>query len=140
MGRKLHLLLEGGRGILRMAGWIEDINPLFVSIGADSKKHNLKEPTGKKIRELIVELKKITEVRIKKNLKPLFEGEKYWYTSKIPRKCTKCGRRIKIGMTYYIPPGAGVLCSDCGQEHLEIRKKGVKYKISQSNKTIRGAI
>ncbi len=49
---------------------------------------------------------------------------KYWYVSDISRKCTKCGRRIKIGMTYYIPPDAGILCSDCMQEHLKIRKKG----------------
>ena len=50
-------------------------------------------------------------------------GGEYWYTSKIPRKCTKCGKTIKIGMTYYIPPGASILCVDCLQEHLKTRKK-----------------
>jgi len=49
--------------------------------------------------------------------------EKYWYTAKIPRRCTNCRGRIKIGMTYYILPGAGVLCSDCGQKHLKTREK-----------------
>lgn len=39
------------------------------------------------------------------------EGKRY--VSGIPRRCTNCGRRIKIGMTYYIPLGASILCSDC---------------------------
>jgi hypothetical protein len=39
-----------------------------VSIGADSKGHHLKEPDRKKIDLLISELKKFTEVIIKKNL------------------------------------------------------------------------
>jgi len=40
----------------------------FVSIGADSKGHNLPEPSREKLLELIEWLKTITEVKIKKNL------------------------------------------------------------------------
>ena len=47
------------------------IKPDYVNIGADSKKSNLKEPSAKKIRELISELKHFTEVKIKSNLKRL---------------------------------------------------------------------
>lgn len=47
------------------------ISPSFVSIGADSKRHNLPEPNGKKIEKLIEELKGFTEVKIKSNLKRL---------------------------------------------------------------------
>ncbi|MBU2395728.1 MAG: phage Gp37/Gp68 family protein [Gammaproteobacteria bacterium] len=47
------------------------IKPEFVSIGADSKGHNLPEPPAEKIKELIQELEKFTEVRIKNNLKRL---------------------------------------------------------------------
>ena len=50
---------------------IEKANPQFVSIGADSKGHNLPEPPGSKIKELIVELEKFTEVKIKNNLSRL---------------------------------------------------------------------
>ena len=48
--------------------WIKDIQPTFISIGADSKKNNLPEPPKEKIQKLISELKKITEVRVKPNL------------------------------------------------------------------------
>ena len=51
-----------------MVRWIEDIQPTFVSIGADSKGNNLPEPPSYKIKALIDKLEKITEVRIKKNL------------------------------------------------------------------------
>lgn len=47
---------------------IKEINPNFVNIGADSKGHNLQEPSKEKIELLIKELKEFTEVRIKKNL------------------------------------------------------------------------
>ena len=47
------------------------IKPEFVSIGADSKGHDLPEPPAGKIKELIQELEKFTEVKIKKNLKRL---------------------------------------------------------------------
>ena len=42
--------------------WIKCIEPVFVSIGADSKKSGLNEPPAEKIRELINELEKFTEV------------------------------------------------------------------------------
>lgn len=51
--------------------WIKEINPMFVSIGADSKNHNLPEPNTYKINKLIEKLKAFTEVKIKENLKRL---------------------------------------------------------------------
>lgn len=50
---------------------IKDINPKWVNIGADSKNHNLPEPSKEKVESLITELKKFTEVKIKDNLKRL---------------------------------------------------------------------
>ena len=47
---------------------LKTIDPEFVSIGADSKSHSLPEPSPAKVGELISELKKFTEVKIKKNL------------------------------------------------------------------------
>lgn len=51
--------------------------PAFVNIGADSKHHNLLEPSWNKIQLLITELKKFTEVRCKNNLERLrkYEGD-----------------------------------------------------------------
>ncbi len=54
-----------------MVRWIKEIKPQFVSIGADSKGHNLPEPSAEKINTFIKELRKFTEVRIKDNLKRL---------------------------------------------------------------------
>jgi len=54
-----------------MVQWIKDIQPEFVSIGADSKGHNLPEPSPEKVMALIQELGKITEIRNKVNLKRL---------------------------------------------------------------------
>jgi len=51
---------------------IKEISPKFVSIGADSKGHNLPEPSAEKVEALIKKLKKFTEVKIKTNLKRLF--------------------------------------------------------------------
>jgi len=51
--------------------WIKDINPSFVSIGADSKGHRLPEPSPEKLKALIENLQKFTEVKIKSNLKRL---------------------------------------------------------------------
>ena len=48
---------------------IRNIHPNFVSIGADSKGHNLQEPNKEKTLELITRLKTFTEVKIKDNLK-----------------------------------------------------------------------
>lgn len=42
--------------------------PTWVNIGADSKRHNLPEPSWEKVQSLITELKKFTEVRCKSNL------------------------------------------------------------------------
>lgn len=51
--------------------WIEDIKPLFVSIGADSKGHNLPEPSAENLKALINKLQGITEIRQKNNLNRL---------------------------------------------------------------------
>lgn len=51
--------------------WIKEIQPEFVSIGADSKGHSLSEPDHEKVEELIRELEKFTEVKVKPNLKRL---------------------------------------------------------------------
>ncbi len=53
--------------------WIKGINPAFVSIGADSKGHNLIEPTARELKYLIAELYAMTDVRLKKNLDRLLE-------------------------------------------------------------------
>ena len=53
---------------------IKCLEPVFVSIGADSKGHNLPEPPAGKIRELIEELEKFTEVKIKGNLNRLLNS------------------------------------------------------------------
>jgi DNA repair photolyase len=57
----------------RFYSMIKSIGPEFVSIGADSKKHNLPEPPPEKIKELIQELEKFTEIKIKKNLSRLLK-------------------------------------------------------------------
>jgi len=54
-----------------MKRWMFAIKPEFVSIGADSKGHNLPEPSEEKIEALIKELNKFTEVKLKDNLKRL---------------------------------------------------------------------
>jgi DNA repair photolyase len=51
-----------------MIDWIKQIEPEFVSIGADSKGHNLPEPSSEKVNRLIEELSKFTVVKIKDNL------------------------------------------------------------------------
>ena len=50
---------------------IKRVNPEWVNIGADSKNHNLPEPSREKVELLITELKKFTEVRRKSNLERL---------------------------------------------------------------------
>ena len=52
---------------------IKEVKPSFVSIGADSKNHHLPEPPAGKIKELIRELQKFTEVKIKPNLERLMK-------------------------------------------------------------------
>ncbi len=53
--------------------WLEKIGPEFVSVGADSKGHNLIEPTSYELKELIAALSPITEIKLKKNLDRLLE-------------------------------------------------------------------
>ena len=50
---------------------IKTIQPKWVNIGADSKNHNLPEPSKEKILQLIEELKKFTKVNLKENLQRL---------------------------------------------------------------------
>jgi hypothetical protein len=57
--------------LIEMISWIKTIQPDFVSIGADSKHHNLPEPSSEKVEELISSLQNITHVVIKDNLKRL---------------------------------------------------------------------
>ena len=52
----------------RFLTMIERIDPIFVSIGADSKGHNLPEPRAKELDDFVVALRGITEVKLKKNL------------------------------------------------------------------------
>lgn len=47
---------------------IEFSHAQLINIGADSKGHNLPEPSSEKIKSLIKELKKFTEVKLKNNL------------------------------------------------------------------------
>jgi len=56
-----------------MVSWIKQLKPEFVSIGADSKAHNLYEPTKDDILELVEDIEKCTKVKIKDNLKRLIE-------------------------------------------------------------------
>jgi hypothetical protein len=52
-----------------LAGWIANINPKFLNLGADSKNHNLPEPTVDKIFALVDKLKEYgIELREKHNL------------------------------------------------------------------------
>lgn len=50
---------------------IKAFSPKFVSIGADSKRHNLPEPPAGKIAALITELCTFTQVKLKSNLSRL---------------------------------------------------------------------
>lgn len=56
-----------------MVKMVSLIEPEFVSIGADSKGHGLKEPSWERVRNLIDRLGEITEVREKANLRRLQE-------------------------------------------------------------------
>lgn len=52
---------------------LRNIMPEWVNIGADSQGHDLREPPAGKIKELIAELERFTEVKIKSNLKRLLK-------------------------------------------------------------------
>jgi len=55
-----------------LSSWMEMISPEFVNIGADSKHHNLPEPTPDKVHALIDKLKEYgIEIREKHNLERL---------------------------------------------------------------------
>lgn len=54
-------------------GIIADLNPWQLTIGADSQKSGLKEPSGAKLREFIARAEKYTTVIEKPNLKRLLE-------------------------------------------------------------------
>lgn len=54
--------------LIPFVDWFKRVQPVFVSIGADSQKHNLPEPSAEKVKALIEELKKFTEVKLKDNL------------------------------------------------------------------------
>ena len=56
---------------------VKEINPTFISIGADSMKNNLVEPFPAEVHELIDRLKDVTEVRKKINLER-WGIESYW--------------------------------------------------------------
>jgi len=51
-----------------LVGWMKDIRPAFVSVGADSKNKHLVEPPADKIKALVEALRGFTEVRLKENL------------------------------------------------------------------------
>ena len=52
---------------------IKICNPIQVNIGADSENHHLPEPEPEKIGELIEEIEIFTTVKLKKNLKRLYQ-------------------------------------------------------------------
>lgn len=53
---------------------IKIANPKWINIGADSKNHNLPEPSKEKVLLLIEELSKITEIRKKSNLERILNN------------------------------------------------------------------
>jgi len=56
-----------------LLSWIQTIKPDFVSIGADSKGHNLPEPSKEKTLELLAEIKIFSELKIKGNLRRILK-------------------------------------------------------------------
>jgi len=60
-----------------LVNWIRDIRPSFISIGVDSKGHNLPEPSPEKLKHLVSKLDKITVIKFKSNLKRLLGKEVY---------------------------------------------------------------
>jgi protein gp37 len=93
---------------------IKNIKPEFVSIGADSQKHNLVEPSPENVRKLIEELAKFTKVHVKNNLKRITTmgcGEivKHYYD---PHPCND-GFDVKCGEHDPCLPNHLVLCEKC---------------------------
>ena len=60
-------------GLETFSYMLQRIKPEFVSIGADSKRNNLIEPSPEKLKELIRRLENYTNVIIKNNLKRLLD-------------------------------------------------------------------
>jgi protein gp37 len=60
--------------LTELLSMIIKINPKWVNIGADSKGHKLQEPSPEKIIDLIYELRKFTEVKLKSNLNRIIGG------------------------------------------------------------------
>jgi protein gp37 len=61
--------------LIDLVYYIEIIKPEWVNIGADSKGHNLPEPSGYKVRDLITALQdKGIDVKQKSNLKRILES------------------------------------------------------------------
>jgi len=56
-----------------LLAWIRAIAPEFVSIGADSKKCDLPEPSATRLIGFINALRSLTEVRTKSNLNRLLK-------------------------------------------------------------------
>jgi DNA repair photolyase len=59
-----------------MVRLVKQCSPKWVNIGADSKGHNLPEPTWQEVQQLAAELKTFTEVKLKDNLLRLKKGDK----------------------------------------------------------------
>jgi protein gp37 len=57
-----------------LVDWIREIEPEFVSVGADSKGHNLPEPSSERVSKLINALGALARVRIKSNIRRLIRG------------------------------------------------------------------
>jgi len=60
---------------------VRGVTPEFVNIGADSKNHNLPEPSAFKIETLIKELKKFTKSISKENLSRILNSEGKFFSS-----------------------------------------------------------
>ncbi len=58
-----------------MVTWMKEINPEFISIGADSKGSKLPEPSADKVQKLIAELRGFTTVKVKANLNRILPDE-----------------------------------------------------------------
>ena len=59
--------------LLELVRWMREIEPQFVSIGADSGNNHLPEPSSEKVKALIEGLREFTEVKVKDNLKRLLK-------------------------------------------------------------------
>jgi len=57
-----------------MVRWIQESNPEFVSIGADSGNNHLPEPSADKVKALIEGIRDFTGVKVKDNLKRLLNA------------------------------------------------------------------